>query len=246
MHLRLLCTNIFRLHRSFYTLSIQKSTPPTQHLGRPYSSGSSLFRPLNFNMTGDTKSLIVRFYGPDKAKDSEGRTLDSVLKFDNRALEYHHDYIQVLFPLPERSPINPEAPIITKAVRDAFAQDEFLRERLFTAFKRMADFYAFDVTGSKDDPKFSPKAQNFKRLAGNSWLTSMDHNHLRITRIIRCLRILGLGPVAQGFYEALKQHEEGRVSRRSLMYWQRAAERPLYLPPEESNEEATGIAWLRE
>ncbi|KAF7187143.1 Opioid growth factor receptor [Pseudocercospora fuligena] len=163
-------------------------------------------------MTNDTKPFIVRFYGSEQAKDSEGRTLDDILQFDNRALEYHHDYIQVLFPLPERSPINPEAPIITKNVRDAFAENEDLREQLFTAFKRMADFYAFDLTGSKDDPKFSPKAQNFKRLASNSWLTSMDHNHLRITRIIRCLRILGLGAVAQGFYEALKQHEEGRAT----------------------------------
>ncbi|KXT00675.1 hypothetical protein AC579_9543 [Pseudocercospora musae] len=197
-------------------------------------------------MTNDTKPFIVRFYGPERAKDSKGRTLNSILQFDNGALEYHHDYIQVLFPLPERSPINPEAPIITKAVRDLFAENEDLRERLFAAFKRMADFYAFDLTGSKDDSKFSPKAKNFKRLASNSWLTSMDHNHLRITRIIRCLRILGLGPVAKGFHEALKQQEEGRVSRRSLMYWQRAAERPLHLPPDESNDGATGIVWLKE
>ncbi|EME84152.1 uncharacterized protein MYCFIDRAFT_195285 [Pseudocercospora fijiensis CIRAD86] len=197
-------------------------------------------------MTSDTTPSIVRFYGPEKAKDSEGRTLDNILQFNDRALEYHHDYIQVLFPLPERSPINPHAPIITKAVRDAFAQDEDLREQLFTAFKRMADFYAFDLTGTKDVPKISPKADNFKKLASNSWLTSMDHNHLRITRIIRCLRVLGLEPVARGFYEALKKYEEGRVSRRSLMYWQRAAERPLHLPPDESNDDAAGVAWLRD
>jgi hypothetical protein len=30
------------------------------------------------------------------------------------------------------------------------------------------------------------------------------------------------------------------------MYWRRAAERDLYLPPDEEGEDAEGIAWLRE
>jgi hypothetical protein len=30
------------------------------------------------------------------------------------------------------------------------------------------------------------------------------------------------------------------------MYWRRAAERDLHLPPDEEDEDAEGIAWLRE
>lgn len=30
------------------------------------------------------------------------------------------------------------------------------------------------------------------------------------------------------------------------MYWQRAAERPLHLPPDEADENAKGVEWLRE
>lgn len=128
--------------------------------------------------------FVVRFYGADRARDAEGRTLDEILKFDDRSLEYHHDFIQVLFPLPERSPVNPAAPLITKSVQQAFEQDDKLREQLFKAFKRLANFYAFDVSGPKESPTLTPK-KHFKRLASETWLTRMDHNHLRITRIIR-------------------------------------------------------------
>ncbi|KAI5362072.1 Putative opioid growth factor receptor (OGFr) domain-containing protein [Septoria linicola] len=188
--------------------------------------------------------FIVRFYG-EGAVDDEGRTLDEILDFNDDKLEGYHDFIQVIFPLPERSPINPSAPIINETVRDAFAENEVLRDNLFRALARMANFYAFDVSGTKDDPSFEPKAR-FERLAEQTWRTRMDHNHLRITRIIRCLRILGLEQAALNFYDALVANKGAEVSARSLMYWERAAKRPLHLRPDEADEEAAGIAWLRE
>lgn len=130
-------------------------------------------------------------------------------------------------------------------MREAFQAESFLRDHLFRAFKRLADFYAFNVSGTKDTPDITPKA-NFERLASQTWLTRMDHNHLRITRIIRCLRILYLEEVAEAFFDALKANSGNRVSPRSVMYWQRAATRPLHLPPSEDDEGADGISWLRE
>ncbi|CAK1364731.1 unnamed protein product [Cercospora beticola] len=189
--------------------------------------------------------FIVRFYGNEAERDSNGRSLDEILNFDDYDLEDHHDFIQVIFPLPERSPINPSAPIITKAVRDAFLQQELLRSNLFRAFARMASFYAFDVSGTKEAPTLQPK-ENFVKLARQTWLTRMDHNHLRITRVIRCMRILGLETAATNFYDALRANEGGKVSERSLMYWERAVRRPLHLPPDEPNEDAMGVEWLRE
>ena len=109
----------------------------------------------------------------------------------------------------------------------------------------MASFYAFDVSGTQLDPTLTPK-QNFNKLAGETWRTRMDHNHLRITRIIRSMRILGLEPAALAFHNALVANAGDQVSSRSLMYWKRAAERPLHLPPDESNEEAAGVKWLKE
>lgn len=75
---------------------------------------SASFRRITSTMAGadKPKPFMVRFYGPEAARDAEGRSLEDILQFKDSELEYHHDYIQVLFPLPEPSPINPGAPII--------------------------------------------------------------------------------------------------------------------------------------
>lgn len=109
----------------------------------------------------------------------------------------------------------------------------------------MASFYAFHISGNQLGPTLTPK-NNFNTLARETWRTRMDHNHLRITRIIRSMRILGLEPAALAFHDALVANAGGQVSSRSLMYWDRAAKRPLHLPPDESNEAATGVKWLKE
>jgi hypothetical protein len=43
----------------------------------------------------------------------------------------------------------------------------------------------------------------FKRRARASWAASFDHNHLRITRILKSMRIFGLHTHAQAFFDAL-------------------------------------------
>jgi hypothetical protein len=53
--------------------------------------------------------LILRFYDPDvHAKDALGRQLDEILAWPDSKLESSHNYIQMLFPLPEGSPYNSE------------------------------------------------------------------------------------------------------------------------------------------
>lgn len=74
----------------------------------------------------------------------------------------------------------------------------------------------------------------FRKAAGN-WWCGFNHNHLRITRIIRCLRILGLESEAQAFYQALVETKEiysGGPSETTYMFWRRAAKRPLEISPE--------------
>lgn len=85
------------------------------------------------------------------------------------------------------------------------------------------------------------RAENFERAAGN-WAVRMDHNHLRITRIIRCLRVLGLQGQAEAFYKALKDvynDPSYPISDRSMMFWERAARQPLHIAPD-----GTKVRWL--
>ena len=84
------------------------------------------------------------------------------------------------------------------------------------------------------------------RTASKNWAGYMDHNHLRITRIIRCLRVLGLQRESKAFFAALKRVAEDakiRISNRSVEYWTRAAELPLHIPPSEGDDECE---WLKE
>ncbi|KAA8900461.1 opioid growth factor receptor conserved region-domain-containing protein, partial [Sphaerosporella brunnea] len=165
-------------------------------------------------------------------RDSRGRMLTEILAFPDNTLEYLHDWVQWLFPLPETSPFNSGAPVIDFATACAFRRSAALRAELRHSFLRMLAFYGF-----REDREGVVRidALRWYRQAANWWM-SMDHNHLRITRIIRCLRVLGLEKEAEAFFEALRR-ASGRYGSgpgaRSFMFWERAATRPLVLAPEE-------------
>lgn len=186
---------------------------------------------------------IVNFYDPNlHARDVEARTLPQILAFTDDELEYHHDYIQTLFPLPERSPINPSAPTIDLATYSAFHSRPGLRTNLLKALNRMLDFYGFTSMG--DDGVIRQRLDFHSQ--GRRWVTQFSHNHLRITRIIRSLRCLGCEQEAKNFLKALEgvYEETRRISERSLVFWRKAANRPLYIAPEVEDGMAREEGWL--
>jgi hypothetical protein len=138
------------------------------------------------------------------ATDHRGRSIDDVLAFSDAELETVHDYIQWLFPLPEASAFNPSAPIL--------GPDDVARVRRSAAALR-----------------------NLERAAGrmlsffrdtDHWLVASDHNHLRITRILRCLALLVNRPRAEAFRDAIEARVAAAgnpVNPQSRDYWRRAA-----------------------
>ena len=137
--------------------------------------------------------------------DSRGRPVTEVLAFSDEQLEEVHDYIQWLFPLQTRSAARPDAPVLSTAEVEAIRADLRARETLERAAERMLRFY------------------------GNTswWLTWQDHNHLRITRIIRSLKLLTGIAAAQEFHGAiltLHASAGGSINSRSLQFWAEAAE----------------------
>lgn len=145
---------------------------------------------------------ILRFY-LGEGRDNAGRTILDVLRFDDHELEYHHDFIQWLFPLETRSGANPLAPTLTKTEIDSFQVQPVLRERLQQAFERMLRFYGLELV-SLGDSLTVQKSSNWQERAVN-WLSPRNHNHLRITRILISLRTLGLPELATAFYDALER-----------------------------------------
>jgi len=73
------------------------------------------------------------------------------------------------------------------------------------------------------------RAPNFAAKA-TVWLSPGNHNHLRITRILRCLTVLGLEPEAKALFSCLSEiYEEEQnkpmpaISDETMGYWRKAA-----------------------
>jgi hypothetical protein len=169
---------------------------------------------------------LLRFFAGEP--DDLGRTYDEILLWDDERLELVHDYIQWIFPLPERSGANPWAPVLTQASISAIRSTPEMQQRLRSGYLRMLEFYGFQFDGERvfRIPSFAAASRN--------WLHAGNHNHLRMTRILRSMRTLGLRSEAEPFWEALRQlfETERSKGRRSITdetfaFWKRAATEPI-------------------
>lgn len=164
-------------------------------------------------------SAIVRFYS-GQGTDHRGRFLTDIQQWPDDRLESVHDYIQWMFPLEEPSAFNPYAPLLDQETIKAFRSREDLRDNLRTSWIRMLRFYGLEMADGKVMP-----ARNFLDRS-DDWLTPHNHNHLRITRILKSLRTLGLEPEAEAFFERLSEihHSGGRmITAETFRFWRSAA-----------------------
>ena len=222
---------------------------PTSYCHHRHSSVSRRFCKMESTDGTTQHPPLVRFYDPAiSAPDFNGRTLTSILAWDDRRLEDCHNYIQVLFPLPEGTDFNLSAPIIDKATFEAFRSRPELHASLRSSFIRMLRFYGLLLTNKYGKLQVLP-GRNFSPAYKN-WVKRSDHNHLRITRIIRSLRVLGLEEEAEAFFAALTdiytQQYPGRIGSGSMMFWTRAAKRPLYVAPQDDKDRGHGADFLYE
>lgn len=157
---------------------------------------------------------ILDFYRG--GQNSEGRTLDEILNWPDAELEAVHDFIQWLFPLPERSGANPYAPVLDAATVEAFLRSDDLQQSLRQSFLRMLRFYGLEFC----DGIVRPGA-NFAARSAN-WLSPGNHNHLRLTRMLRSLRLLGLAAESGALFHALSEiyaNHPGRITQRTYQFW---------------------------
>lgn len=161
---------------------------------------------------------ITAFYS-GSGRDHRRRTLDDILRFSDDELEQHHDFIQWLFPLRERSRFNASAPLVNARTVEAFRRDPSLRAAMLHALDRMLSFYGLQRRGDDITPA---DRTNLER-----WLDS-PHNYLRLTRILKSLTLLGHGDAARSLYRALESiyREElagrGRIPPETMSFWSNA------------------------
>jgi hypothetical protein len=169
-------------------------------------------------------AMIVPFYLGEKP-DAEGRMIQQIWDWDYEDLECVHDYVQWLFPLPERSAYNSDAPVVDEEVIQAFRTNTQLRENLLKSFNRMLRFYGMQGGEDSSEGNFVVTRSEEYLERKREWICIMDHNYLRITRILKCLTVLRLESHAQAFYQYLSQiyQEESRhIGGETFQYWTNA------------------------
>ena len=100
--------------------------------------------------------------------DHKGRRLDDVLSFDDIMAEQTHDFIQWLFPLDEISRAVSGAPVLSQSDIQLIHTNSDAQANI----RRSASWFLGFLERS------------------NHWRTKYNHNHLRITRVVKSLRLL--------------------------------------------------------
>lgn len=153
--------------------------------------------------------------------DHRGRSMRSIQRFSLEELEREHDYIQWLFPLPEGSGMLAQAPRLTNTDLDAFRGDPSLRAELRRSLDVMLAFYGLAMQG--DPPVVAPTEQFVERAS--IWLTAGNHNHLRLSRILRSCSLLGLEQEARALQQCLLATAAAnpeRVTAETVEFWKGA------------------------
>jgi len=103
--------------------------------------------------------------------------LSQILNETDEFWEQTHDFIQWLFPLAESSRLVRNAPILTDSEIKQIRESEIAQTNIQRSVIRSKKF-----------------------LAGTTkWRSGYDHNHLRISRLIKSLRLLVSDGAAKGF-----------------------------------------------
>ena len=168
--------------------------------------------------------MVIDFFCYE-GTDPYGRTFQDMVDMTDGQLEASHDVIQWLFPLHEPSNFNSECPLVDEESAKVLRANPEAQKRIAEATLRFARFLGFDwqlggLDGSPGKFAFDPLAKKNQQ----NWRTQHNHNHLRITRVIRSLRLFGREEEAKQFHEAVLQAalNAGCVSSNTTRHWRMA------------------------
>lgn len=139
----------------------------------------------------------------DVRPDHRGRFLSDIWRFSDAQIEFTHDFIQWVFPLDEPSGAQPDAPVLEPAEIELIHKSAPATMNV----ERSTEWFLGFLARSSD------------------WLAPYDHNHLRITRMIRSNRLL-LGELAaesaRNRVLQLLEKSQGKVGEAAIGFWMRS------------------------
>ena len=144
--------------------------------------------------------MIVLFL-EGKMRDYEGRLLKEIWAYDDKNIERIHNFIQWIFPLDEPSRAVPSAPVLFEEEIDEIKKSYLAKDNLIKSKNWFIEF--------------------LKRT--DAWVNEKNHNHLRISRMIKSLRILHSDEAANSCFNEILNIATSRnfQSYNVIRYWQK-------------------------
>ena len=164
---------------------------------------------------------IVEFYRGERP-NSGGAYLHEIMTWKDGALEMDHDWVQWVFPSNEPSMINGDAPTLTREEAFIFINDPNLQKKIKESFIRYLAFLGMKL---EDDQVHLIELEGVAN--SQRWTIAFNHNMLRVTRVLKCLRLTGHDQYAISLHNALMSVRE-RFSENTLGHWRRAVNEPLW------------------
>jgi len=135
--------------------------------------------------------------------DFKGRSLSVIWNYTDSEIEQNHDFIQVVFPLNKPS---------ANAFHGFYLSDQ----------SELLKLQSSEIVKSNLIKSSGWFLGFLERCM--SWREGYDHNQLRITRVIECLRLLVSNEAADTFYKdiLLILGTFNTVNQRTLQFWSEA------------------------
>ena len=138
-----------------------------------------------------------------RTPDHRGRILAMLLQQTDQQAERTHDYIQWLFPLDEPSRSINGVPVLTELEIDEIRQSSLAQINLAKSARWFLGFLE----------------------RNDHWITKYNHNHLRITRVIKSLRLLTSDEAADEFRDKVFGYlgdEVNLIDAKARSFWNSA------------------------
>jgi hypothetical protein len=162
---------------------------------------------------------LVQFYR-NEIRNDEGYTIEEVMKWGRFQWEASHLSIQWIFPTVKPSQFNPGAPTLDEETIEVFKTDPDIRIKFHEVLIGWLGVYGvnFQPTGPTSPPLLEWQEATEDRDP-KEWLEEFNHNHLRITRILECLRHLGFDNYAVALFHKLT---EVQITQNTYQFWRKA------------------------
>lgn len=133
-------------------------------------------------------SRLVAFLSGE-GPDDQGRRICDIATWSDTQLDSSHDYIQWVFPNRAISRFNPAVPVLDDETIRLITTSPAALANIRRLLKRHFTFYTFKVR-KFEDGSFQLELEN--PASPPWWISSGNHNYLRLSRILLALNDFGL------------------------------------------------------